>query len=270
MKTSLKSVAKSNLDPSDETVEVISITHWTDSLFSFQLKRPKSFRFKSGEFVLIGLRDTTETLILRAYSIASPSWDDALLFYSISVKDGPLTSILSKINPGDRVILKRKPTGTLVLDALRRGKRLFLFATGTGIAPFASIIRDPMIYENFDHIILTHTCRMKRDLAFGELVLELRKKDILLRDLDIKKLKYFPTLTREKFVNTGRITSLISSRQFFRDAGIGDFSYATDKAMVCGSMEFNKEMASILKGKGMKEGSISSPGDFVLERAFVG
>ena len=269
MNSSTKGMAESNLVLSDETVEVISITHWTDSLFSFQLKRPKSFRFKSGEFVLIGLRDTTGTLILRAYSIASPSWDDALLFYSISVKDGPLTSIRSKINPGDHVTLKRKPTGTLVLDALRPGNRLFLFATGTGIAPFASIIRDPTIYESFDHIILTHTCRMKQDLAFGELILELRKSDIILSDLDITKLKYFPTLTREKFVNTGRITALISSGHFFRDAGIGDFSYDTDKAMVCGSLEFNKEMASILKAKGMEEGSISSPGDFVLERAFV-
>ena len=264
------SVKRASPNETDETVEVISITHWTKNLFSFRLKRPKSFRFSSGEFVLLGLRDTAGKPILRAYSIASPSWDDTLLFYSIYVEDGPLTSMLSKIKEGDGVILKRKPTGTLVLNALRPGKKLFLFATGTGIAPFASLIRDPLIYENFNEIVLIHTCRMREDLAFGQLILELREKDCLLEDLDIKRLKYFPTLTREKFVNEGRITDLISSGVFFRDIGILGFSSDSDRAMVCGSLDFNKEMKTLLLGAGLAEGSISDPGDFVLERAFVG
>ena len=254
----------------DETVEVISITHWTKSLFSFRLQRPKSFRFASGEFVLLGLNDSAGKPVLRAYSIASPSWDDTLLFYSIAIEDGPLTSMLSKIKKGDGVILKRKPTGTLVLHALRPGKKLFLFATGTGIAPFASLIRDPLIYENFATIVLVHTCRMEEDLAFGQLILELREKDCILNDLDIKKLKYFPTLTREKFVNEGRITDLITSGAFFRDIGILGFCSDSDRAMVCGSLDFNKEMKTVLLNAGFEEGSISNPGDFVLERAFAG
>ena len=254
----------------NETVEVISITHWTKNLFSFRLQRPQSFRFNSGEFVLLGLRDTAGKPILRAYSIASPSWDDTLLFYSIHVEDGPLTSMLSKIKKGDAVILKRKPTGTLVLDALRPGKKLFLFATGTGIAPFASLIRDPLIYESFNEIVLTHTCRMREDLAFGQLILEMRKKDCLLKDLDLKRLRYFPTLTKEKFVNEGRITDLISSGVFFRDIGILSFSSDSDRAMVCGSLDFNKEMKTLFVSAGLAEGSLSDPGDFVLEKAFVG
>ena len=196
LKSQNSAVMGVNSGETDETVKVISVTHWTKKLFSFRLQRPKSFRFSSGEFILLGLHDNTGKPILRAYSIASPSWDDTLLFYSISVEDGPLTSMLSKIKKGDGVILKRKPTGTLVLSALRPGKKLFLFATGTGIAPFASLIRDPSIYENFAEIVLVHTCRMREDLAFGQLILELRKKDWLLKDLDINRLKYFPTLPR--------------------------------------------------------------------------
>jgi ferredoxin--NADP+ reductase len=260
------------LNPSelDETVEVISIKHWSKNLFSFRLQRPKSFRFNSGEFILLGLADYAGKSVLRAYSIASPSWDDTLLFYSISVEDGPLTSMLSKIKKGNGVILKRKPTGTLVLNALRPGKKLFLFATGTGIAPFASLIRAPLMYENFTEIVLVHTCRMREDLAFGQFILELIKKDCLLKESDIKRLKYFPTLTREKFVNEGRITDLITSGVFFREIGILGFCSESDRAMICGSLDFNKEMKTLLLNAGLAEGSINDPGDFVLERAFVG
>jgi ferredoxin--NADP+ reductase len=260
------------LNPSelDETVEVISIKHWSKNLFSFRLQRPKSFRFNSGEFILLGLADYAGKSVLRAYSIASPSWDDTLLFYSISVEDGPLTSMLSKIKKGNGVILKRKPTGTLVLNALRPGKKLFLFATGTGIAPFASLIRAPLMYENFTEIVLVHTCRMREDLAFGQFILELIKKDCLLKESDIKRLKYFPTLTREKFVNEGRITDLITSGVFFREIGILGFCSESDRAMICGSLDFNKEMKTLLLNAGLEEGSINDPGDFVLERAFVG
>ena len=262
--------ARVNPSEIDETVEVISITHWTKKLFSFRLQRPKSFRFDSGEFVLLGLMDRAGKPVLRAYSIGSPSWDDTLLFYSISVEDGPLTSMLSKIKKGDGVILKRKPTGTLVLHALRPGTKLFLFATGTGIAPFVSLIRDPLIYENFNEIVLVHTCRMREDLSFGQLILELRKKDCILKGVDINRLKYFPTLTREKFVNEGRITDLIASGSFFRDIGILGFCSDSDRAMVCGSLGFNTEMKTLLLNAGLAEGSINDPGDFVLERAFVG
>ena len=258
---------------SSEEVPVLDITHWTKELFSFSLCRPKSFRFSAGEFVMLGLATEEGQQILRAYSIASPTWSDSLMFYSINIKDGPLTSRLSKIKPSDGVILKKKSTGTLILDALKPGSRLYLFATGTGFAPFASIIREPETYQKFEKIILTHTCREIPDLAFSQMVLKQRKNDGLLSKRDIASLEYYPTVTRDKLakdIKSGRITDLILSEEFFRDLNIKDGFSASDRIMICGSQSFNKQMKGILIERGFSEGSINNPGDFVLEKAFVG
>lgn len=254
-------------------VPVLTITHWTKELFSFSLLRPKSFRFSAGEFVMLGLSTDEGQQILRAYSIASPTWSDVLMFYSINIKDGPLTSRLSKVKPSDGVILKRKSTGTLILDALKPGRRLFLFSTGTGFAPFASIICEPETYQKFEKIILTHTCREIPDLAFSRMVLKQRENDGLLSKSDISSLKFYPTVTRDKPANdikSGRITDLILSEEFFKDLNIKDLFSASDRVMLCGSQSFNKQMKGILIARGFLEGSINHPGDFVLEKAFVG
>lgn len=258
---------------SHDGVPVLDITHWTEELFSFSLRRPKSFRFSAGEFVMLGLATEEGQQILRAYSIASPTWSDTLMFYSINIKDGPLTSKLSKIKPHDGVILKRKSTGTLILDALKPGKRLFLFSTGTGFAPFASIIREPETYQKFDKIILTHTCREIPDLAFSKMVLNQRENDGLLSNKNITSLEYYPTVTRDlpaKDIKLGRITDLILTEEFFKDLNIENLLSDSDRVMLCGSQSFNRQMKGILIERGFLEGSINDPGDFVLEKAFVG
>jgi ferredoxin--NADP+ reductase len=255
---------------SEDYVKVLNVTNWTKDLFSFELERPHSFRFSAGEFIMLGLQNDFGQPILRAYSIASPTWSDTLLFYSVNIKDGPLTSMLSKIKPLDKVILKRKPTGTLILDAIKPGKRLFLFSTGTGIAPFLSIIREPETYQRFDSIILTHTCRERADLGFSESILEERKTDEILSLSEINALEFYPTLTRDASATSGRITDLILSGKFFKDFNFSSFLPSHDRAMLCGSQNFNKQMKEILKVSNLKEGSINCPGDFVLEKAFVG
>ena len=249
---------------------VLWVKHWTDRLFSFALTRPSSVRFRSGEFVMIGLPVDGKPL-LRAYSIASPHYDEELEFLSIKVPDGPLTSRLQHIQPGDKVLLGKKPTGTLVLDALRPGKRLFLISTGTGLAPFLSIARDPDAF-NFDKVIVTHTVREVAELAHRELFSQEIHEHLLVGDHAREKLVYYPTCTREEFERTGRITDLIRSGDFFRDLGLeGDrFDPEHDRVMLCGSMDMIKEVAEILESHGLKEGSNAHPGDFVLERAFVG
>ncbi len=250
--------------------EVTAVTHWTGSLFSFRLKRPKSFRFRSGEFVMIGLPGDNGKPILRAYSIASPSWDDELEFYSIKVPNGPLTSRLQNIQPGDHVILRPKPTGTLVLDALIPGKRLFMLATGTGIAPFASLMRDPETYEKFDEVVLTHTCRDVAELEYGVQLVESLENDPLIGEFVAGSLHYYPTTTREASRHEGRITDLIRSGKFFEDLSIGPFSPETDRIMIWGSMGFNLEVREICEERGFEEGANSKPATFVLEKAFVG
>jgi len=221
---------------------VTSVTHWTDRLFSFRVTRPQSLRFRSGEFVMIGLLKDDGRPLLRAYSIASPSWDEELEFYSIKVQDGPLTSRLQHLSMGDEIILRPKPVGTLVLDALLPGKRLYLVATGTGIAPFASLTRDPEVYERYDEVILTHTCRTVDELKYGADLME-RKE--------------------------GRITDLMRSGALFEDLGLPELG-SEDRVMICGSMGLNTDMKSICEAAGLKEGANSEPGGFVLEKAFVG
>ncbi|MEM7123179.1 MAG: ferredoxin--NADP reductase [Pseudomonadota bacterium] len=247
---------------------VETVHHWTDELFSLRVSRPVSFRFRSGEFVMLGLIIDGRPL-LRAYSIASPSWDDGLDFYSIKVPDGPLTSHLCHVRPGDDVLLGRKPTGTLVLDALKPGGRLFLFSTGTGIAPFASLIRDPETYDMFEHVVLTHTCRNVADLQYGTDLIESLVHDPLIGDVVQGRLTYYPSVTREDHVHRGRITDLIESGRFFEDIGMDGLDCASDRVMICGSMAMISDTRALVEAAGLKEGSNAAPGDYVVEKAFA-
>ncbi|MBB3811339.1 ferredoxin--NADP reductase [Pseudochelatococcus contaminans] len=248
---------------------VLDVTHYTDSLFRFRTTRPDGFRFRSGEFVMIGLIVGDKPLY-RAYSVASPSWAEELEFFSIKVPDGPLTSHLQKIQPGDKILLRKKPTGTLVLDALTPGKRLYLFSTGTGIAPFASLIRDPETYEKFEEVILTHTTREVAELKYGfDLVEEIRNDEIL-RDIVGAKLRHYATTTREEFPFQGRITDLIENGKFFSDLGLPPLDPATDRGMICGSAAMLKDTKELLEKAGLDEGANNKPAEFVIERAFVG
>ncbi|UXU76268.1 ferredoxin--NADP reductase [Paracoccus sp. SMMA_5_TC] len=253
---------------------VTAVRHWTDRLFSFRVTRPASLRFRSGEFVMIGLPDDNGKPILRAYSIASPSWDDELEFYSIKVPDGPLTSRLQNIQPGDQIILRPKPVGTLVLDALLPGKRLWFLATGTGLAPFASLMRDPETYERFGQVIMMHTCRNVDELAYGRELVENLKHDPLLGELYgaefANRLLYYPTTTREASARMGRITDNLTTGKVFADLSLPPMNAADDRAMVCGSLAFNVDVKQVLEGFGLREGANSEPREFVVEKAFVG
>lgn len=259
------------VNPNAPTVEkVLAVRHWTDNLFSFRITRPESFRFRSGEFIMLGLPQENGKPLLRAYSVASPSWDEELEFFSIKVPDGPLTSRLQKIQVGDEILLGRKPVGTLVLDALLPGKRLYLFSTGTGIAPFASVIRDLEPYEKFDQIILTHTCRRVAELEYGKELITAIKSHELLGDMTSGKLVYYESVTREPYYREGRMTALIESGRMFEELGIPRFDPATDRAMICGALELNNDMKKLLEAAGLKEGANSQPAEFVVEKAFVG
>lgn len=252
---------------------VLWVRHWTDQYFSFAITRPASFRFRSGEFVMIGLPgEAGGKPILRAYSVASPAYADELEFFSIKVQDGPLTSRLQKIRPDDTILMGKKPTGTLVLDALTPAKRLFLIGTGTGLAPWLSVARDPDAYERFEQVIVAHTVREARDLAYRDLFETELFEDELLGELVREKLVYYPTVTREPFKTPGRITDRIRSGALFEDLGTKAraFDPKEDRVMICGAMAMIKDVASILEEQGLKEGSNAEPGDFVLERAFVG
>ena len=253
-------------------LEVLWVRHWTDSLFSFGVVRPDDFRFRSGEFVMIGLPgEDGGKPVLRAYSIASPCWDEQLEFFSIKVPDGPLTSRLQKIKAGDTVLMGKKPTGTLVLDALTGGERLFLIGTGTGLAPWLSVARDPETYSRFGHVYVVHTVRGVADLAYRDFFTGGIHDDPLIGDEARAQLTYYPTVTREAFDTPGRITDRITSGDFFRDLGLPEgFDPAKDRVMLCGSMAMIKEVGELLETYGLKEGSNAEPADYVLERAFVG
>jgi ferredoxin--NADP+ reductase len=258
---------------------VTEVEHYTDRLFRFRCTRPASLRFRSGEFVMIGLMGDPDPEtgkqkpLLRAYSIASPSWDEELEFYSIKVPNGPLTSRLQHIQPGDEIILRPKPVGTLVHDALLPGKRLWFFATGTGIAPFASLLREPQTYADYDEVILTHTCREVGELTYGARLIEAIREDELLAELIgegfADKLRYYPTTTREESPKMGRITDLMRSGEVFADLGVAPLSPETDRAMVCGNLAFNLEIKEMLEGYGLTEGANSKPAEYVVEKAFL-
>lgn len=254
--------------------EVRWVHHWNDGLFSFALSRPASFRFRSGEFVMLGLPGQGSAPVkpvLRAYSIASAAYAEELEFLSIKVPDGPLTSRLCHIRPGDQVYLGRKPTGTLVTDALRPGRRLFLLATGTGLAPFLSLVRDPDVYDAFGEIVLAHSVRSVSDLACRTDLEALLAGDPLVQDQALLQLHYVPTVTREAFHTTGRIDRLIDNGRLFHGvSGPMRLDPATDRVMLCGSMEMIRHFGDLLDGMGFVEGANNRPGDYVIERAFVG
>ncbi|MEO1137157.1 MAG: ferredoxin--NADP reductase [Pseudomonadota bacterium] len=259
----------SNFLPSSLTEQHVSnVTHWTEELFFFRLSRPRSFRFRSGEFVMLGLVVDGKPL-LRAYSIASAAWDDGLDFYSIKAPDGPLTSRLQAIEAGDSVILGKKPTGTLVLDALTPGRRLFMLSTGTGFAPFASLAREPETYEKFDSVILTHTCRNIRDLAYSQRLFETIGEDPLIGEVARQKLTYYASTTRETYAHEGRITDLIASGRFFSDLDIEGFDPDHDRIMICGSTAMIADTRAIAEAAGFSEGSNAAPGQYVVEKAFA-
>ncbi|MBK8665014.1 MAG: ferredoxin--NADP reductase [Burkholderiales bacterium] len=247
---------------------VLSVHHWTDRLFSFTTTRSQSLRFSNGHFTMIGLRVDGKPL-LRAYSIVSPNYEETLEFLSIKVQDGPLTSRLQHIQPGDKVIVGHKPTGTLLIDYLLPGQRLYLFGTGTGLAPFMSIIRDPETYEKFEEVILVHGCRLVSELAYRDYVTQELPQHEFLGEMVTQQLKYYPTVTREPFPTQGRIPDLIESGQMARDLGLPPLQPQLDRVMLCGSPEMLKSIKHVLEERGFKEGNTTTPGDFVVERAFV-
>lgn len=249
--------------------KVTYVKHWTDNLFSFKITRPASFKFRSGEFVMIGLPDISGKPILRAYSIASPSWSEELEFYSIIVENGPLTSKLKNIKINDDIILMPKSTGTLVLDALKPGKRLFLISSGTGFAPFASLIREPEAFEKYQNVIVTHTCRTIKELEYSKEIIKECKNDELIKDFISNKLITYHSTTREYYENQGRITDLILNKTIFNNLKIEEIT-SNDRVMLCGSMGLNNDLKEILSNLKLNEGANNNPAEFVLEKAFVG
>jgi ferredoxin--NADP+ reductase len=247
---------------------VLSIHHWTDRLFTFKTTRDPSLRFSNGHFTMIGLRVNDKPL-LRAYSIVSANYEEHLEFLSIKVPDGPLTSRLQHVKEGDTVIVGRKPTGTLLIDYLLPGKRLYLLATGTGLAPFMSIVRDPETYEKFEQVILVHGVRQKDELAYHDLLVTHLPNHEFLGELVTSKLRYYPTVTREAYRNMGRVTELIETGKLFTDLQLPALDVAHDRVMICGSPGMLKDLKHMLEHRGFAEGNTTKPGDFVIERAFA-
>lgn len=247
---------------------VLSVHHWTDKLFTFTTTRDPALRFSNGHFTMIGLRVNGKPL-LRAYSIVSANYEEHLEFLSIKVPDGPLTSKLQHMKVGDTIIVGKKPTGTLLIDYLNPGKRLYMLSTGTGMAPFMSIIRDPDTYERFEQVILVHGVRNKDELAYHDLVTEHLPAHEFLGEMVSSKLRYYPTVTREAYKNMGRVTTLMESGKLFIDLGLPPIDPAVDRVMICGSPGMLRDIKHMLEAKGFKEGNTSKPGDFVIERAFA-
>ena len=248
--------------------KVIEVRHWTDRLFSFRTTRNPSFRFRNGEFTMIGIRVNGKPL-LRAYSVASANYEDQLEFLSIKVPDGPLTSRLQHLQAGDPIIVSRKATGTLVIDNLVSGRNLYLLASGTGLAPFLSVIKDPETYERFERVVLVHGVRHIADLAFQEEIAEHLPNDDLLGEIVAGKLLYYPTVTREPFRHTGRITALLETGRLQTDLGLPALDAAQDRAMICGGPHMMSDLKALLLGRGFAEGNHGEPGQFVIEKAFV-
>jgi len=248
--------------------KVLAVRHWTDTLFSFRATRDSGFRYQNGQFAMIGLEIEGRPL-LRAYSMASANHEEELEFFSIKVADGPLTSRLQKIREGDTILVGRKATGTLITDNLLPGDRLLLLSTGTGLAPFASLIKDPEVYERFEKIVLVHGCRHVNELAFGEQLVASLTEDELFGPLLSEKLSYYPTVTREPFRNRGRITDLITSEQLFNDIGQKPLNLEGDRIMMCGSPGMLEELKQTFEARAFIEGNHTEPGHFVIEKAFV-
>ena len=247
---------------------VTHVKHWTDTLFSFRTTRDPSFRFRNGEFTMIGIEVEGRPLV-RAYSVVSANYDEELEFFSIKVQNGPLTSRLQHLKVGDPILIGKKPTGTLVLDNLLPAKNLYLLGTGTGLAPFMSIIKDPETYERFEKVVLVHGCRQINELAYGELITEGLPNDELIGELVSQGLIYYPTVTREPFRNRGRITDLMASGKLFEDIGLPMMSKENDRFMLCGSPDMIRDTRQLLVDGGYEEGNHGEAGHFVIEKAFV-
>ncbi len=248
--------------------KVLTVHHWTDRLFSFTTTRDPALRFSNGHFTMIGLRVNDKPL-LRAYSIVSANYEEHLEFLSIKVEEGPLTSRLQHIKVGDSIIVGKKPTGTLLIDYLLPGKRLYMLSTGTGLAPFMSIIRDPETYERYEQVILVHGVRQVDELAYHDLMTDHLPQHEFLGDMVRQKLLYYPTVTRESYRNMGRVTDLITSGKMFADLSLPSFNREEDRVMICGSPGMLTDLKVILEERGFHEGNTTTPGDFVIERAFV-
>jgi ferredoxin--NADP+ reductase len=248
--------------------EVLSVHHWTDRLFSFTTTRDQALRFSNGHFTMIGLRVDGKPL-LRAYSIVSPNYEEHLEFLSIKVPDGPLTSRLQHIQVGDKIVVGKKPTGTLLIDYLLPGKNLYMLSTGTGMAPFLSILRDPETYERFEKVILVHGVRQVSELAYRDHLTQELPQHEFLGELISRQFLYYPTVTREPFEHQGRVTDLIENGRLFADLGLPTLDPARDRVMICGSPQMLKDLKRMLEERQFKEGNTSTPGDFVIERAFA-
>ena len=248
--------------------QVLSVHHWTDRLFSFTTTRDPSLRFLNGHFTMIGLRINGKPL-LRAYSVVSANYEEHLEFLSIKVQDGPLTSKLQHIQVGDSIVVGRKPTGTLVIDYLLPGKRLYLMSTGTGMAPFLSVIRDPDTYERFEKVILVHGVREVKELAYHDYLSEELPHHEFLGEMVSAQMLYYPTVTREAYRNTGRVTDLIESGKLMADLNLPALNPVEDRVMICGSPGMLKDLKRMLEERGFKEGNTVRQGDFVIERAFA-
>ena len=247
---------------------VTEVHHWTDRLFSFKTTRDQALRFSNGHFTMIGLRVDGKPL-LRAYSIVSANYEDHLEFLSIKVQDGPLTSRLQHIKVGDKIIVGKKPTGTLLIDYLLPAKNLYLIGTGTGLAPFMCLIRDPATYEKFEKVILVHGVREVKELAYTDYIQHELPNHEFLGEMISAQLLYYPTVTREPFRNQGRVTTLLETNKIAADLGLPNLDPAHDRIMICGSPALNKDMRELLDARGFVEGSTTTPGDYVVERAFV-
>ncbi len=248
---------------------VTDVHHWNESLFSFKTTRDDGFRFKNGHFVMIGLEQEDGRPLMRAYSIASANYEEELEFFSIKVPDGPLTSKLQKIKVGDEIVVGSKPTGTLILDNLLPGKNLYLISTGTGLAPFMSVIKDPETYEQYEKVILTHGVRTVDELAYKDLIKEDLPTNEYFGDMVRDKLIYYPTVTREDFINTGRLTELMENGKLFRDVNLPAMNPEHDRFMICGSPSMLKDTCEILNRHGFVEARHGDQGHYVIERAFV-
>jgi ferredoxin--NADP+ reductase len=247
---------------------VLSVRHWNDTLMSFTTTRDRGLRFKNGHFVMIGLEVEGKPL-MRAFSFASANYEEHLEFYSIKVPDGPLTSRLQHIKPGDAILVGKRPTGTLVLNTLTPGKRLYLLATGTGLAPFMSIIRDPETYERYEHVIVAHGVRTISELGYSEYIKNDLREHELVGELVQSQLKYYPTVTREAFENQGRLTHLLESSKLCTDLGLPALDPEHDRVMICGSQSMLTDLTDMLDARGFKEGSSHEPAQYTIERAFV-
>ncbi|MDQ3618281.1 MAG: ferredoxin--NADP reductase [Pseudomonadota bacterium] len=261
------------------TETVLDVRHWTDDYFSFTTTRDDGFRFDNGQFVMMGLEvaqtDGARKPLLRAYSIASANWEEQLEFFSIKVPDGPLTSLLRHIRPGDPVLIGRKPTGTLLIHDLHPGRNLYLLGTGTGFAPWLSIIKDPHTYERFDKVILTHGVRHANDLAYRDYIVNELPRHEFLGEQIARKLRYYPTVTREPFIHDGqdhrgRMTDLMASGRMMQQLGIEPLDPKHDRVMICGSPQMLTDFRTLLDGRGFSAAPrIGTPGQYVYERAFV-